>query len=227
MSKGQPDDSVVKRFFHSEHEELVAILGRGYLESLLSGYGASKGVLILSDQRLYQKGQRYSNVQGRGWSTMAASSVVNVEDITGTSFLSYENSGLLWTGLILGLLSLVGLVMGEVAFMIGGAVLGVFSISCFVGYGRSRVRLFTVEYAGGTIAMAANWFSQAELNNFQRAVSMLKTQGRATSAAQDQMTAHQHGGQRHPIQILKMRLAEGEITKEEYQRMKSILAEDA
>ena len=149
-------DQNLSRFFHSLDEKLIAILGRGYIQSLITGQGLSKGVLLLTDKRLYQRGKRYNRTPRGGWSSINAHAVVNVDDITGTSYLSQEHPGLLWSAIILGIIVLIFAFtfgeFGEVYFYIPVIA----SLILFFAYFINRIRLFVVEYAGGSMALNAN-----------------------------------------------------------------------
>ena len=227
MSSTHPQEKKLKQHFHSPDEKLVAILGRGYLQSFITGHGLTKGLLLLTDRRLYQKGKRYNRTPNGGWSSFTGSAVVDVNDITGTSYLSLNPFGLLWASIISGILVIAFMYQyGLDSLFEGSFIIVLLPLALLMFYFLQKKRLFVVEYGGGSIALDANWFSQAELNEFQKHISLIKGSFRPTITSSKREEISQSSDQADPIQVLKSRLVEGEITPDEYHKMKSILEDN-
>jgi len=163
----------VKKFFHNQREKLIAVLGQGYIAGLMEGT-LSKSVLILSDQRLYSRGKIFNRLPNGKFAMTRGSAVVSARDITGTSYQVQSNVILM--GLGIGLF-LTGIFF---TFMYGNIspqmLLYIFlpSLLLILFYYIQKHRLFIIEYAGGSIATNAKWYSIRELSEFQKAISLLK-----------------------------------------------------
>ena len=173
-----------KQVFYDDDEELEAVLGRSFIESLLTGRGLSKGALILSDKRLYQKGRRYDSLLGRGWSAVKGSSVVEVSDITGTSFGKHTNIATLVVTIIFFVIGCLG---GFYYFDISywdTSALWIFipallpAVFFYWLYTAQKLSIFMVNYSGGAIGMNASWFSHKELDEFQRSISRVRAEAK-------------------------------------------------
>ena len=226
MDIKHPQEERLKNHFHSPDEKLITILGRGYLQSFISGYGLTKGIILLTDRRLYQRGKRYIRNPRGGWSLNLGSAVVDVDDITGTNYYSHNPFGLLVMGIIFGIMAIAFLYLiynnnGELEYYLYGTL--IFPALFIVSYFLQQKRLFMVEYGGGSIALDANWFSKKELEEFQKHISLLKGSRTYTTMASREDKFGQPTQLKDPLQVLKSRLVEGEITTDEYRKMKSIL----
>jgi len=169
-----PEESskAFEKVFFSPDERPIAVLGQGYLTSVLNG-DLSTSVLILSTHRLYQRGKIFDRQLGGRYTSTTGSRVVAVSDVTGTAYHEVNNVGIL-------LLAAIGLVISLVCcnggrFWFQFVPLGwFFIIMSLVIYFASRSRLFVVEYPGGAIATNARWYSQQELEAFQKAIALSK-----------------------------------------------------
>lgn len=163
-------------FFHDDQENEISVLGQNFITSILSQGSVEASVLILTDKRLYQKGVIYERASGSRFTRSTGKKVINLKDITGTSFSANENI----LDLILGMVSLiltVAIIASEEVRLALCFILyipPIASVYFFVKYFLSRRRFFVVEYAGGAIATRCNWYSENEIDEFQKRISQVK-----------------------------------------------------
>ncbi len=79
------DNNQIKKFFFDQSENVVGILGQGYLTSLLQGR-LSKSVFIALTKRIYQRGKVYEKNPFGGIVSVKGHKGVDIKDITGLSF---------------------------------------------------------------------------------------------------------------------------------------------
>lgn len=141
----------VEELFVDSNEKQVAVLGSGYLKSMLYGGGLSKGFGILTDKRYYFKGKCYSR-RGKHFVKTDEEWTVDVKDITASGFI--YNRKISWliaavfcilTGLLLSLM------FGDDGIcLIIGAVAGLVFL---VVYALSKRGMYLVTFAGGSVAL--------------------------------------------------------------------------
>ncbi len=195
--------TIPAQIFHDPREQVRAVLGQDYLTSVLQGGNLSKSIMILTDKRIYQRGKIFEFTTQGHLVSSAGERVVNIRDVTGTSFKE-KNFPLILIGavafIILAMFSFIrafntlkhlnpgksaviyigpsasvwkGMFMGEVLQSI---FLLIIAGTCFLFYFLRRKRFFIVEYPGGAIATDARWYSQEEMREFMRALSFVKDQ---------------------------------------------------
>jgi len=140
-----------ERIFYDKSEKHLGTLGISYLKNYLVSGKTSKTVLIVSNKRLYQKGKAYER-SSRGFVSIRTEKVVDIKDITGTSFMRQRQ---LWY-LIVGILTIP---------------VGLFLIFWYF-YGAKK--FFIVEYAGGYIVTDSRSYNESEITNFQKLISNIK-----------------------------------------------------
>ena len=147
------------KIFVEPDENFIASLGNGYINSFLSDKGINKCVALLSDKRIYLRGNMIDINIGKV-ERFNMQKTIDLEDITGTGFI-YASPQIL--KLILAILT---------APLIIPAIILIFS------YIRHRNTLFFIEYAGGCIKFDASIYGLAESQNFEkkirRAMSKIK-----------------------------------------------------
>ena len=170
--------NIPNELFHNKSEQAVAVLGQGYLGSILSGSGFGNSSLILTDKRVYQFGQVYSKEGGKVTKTRGRQ-VVDIENVTGVSIISIKNQLFLWLGIALMVigLAILGITAGDdpVLSPIGGIIdCGGFVL--LIVYFVSIKKYVSLNYAGGSILSLCSQFSQQDIFNFQKMVSQVKEQ---------------------------------------------------
>ena len=225
-----------KQFFMSPKEKLVAVLGNSYLEKFFYNGTIRKGFSVVSDKRVYFQGTNYYisyNANGRkNIIKNKQSRTVDLKDITGTGTDSYLNKIWLIMGCIFLLFAFLGLTSTNptVPIIIG---VSVFAIN-LLQYFRSSVTLVTIQYAGGVIGFDVNWFSEQEIEMFQKQLRLAKDKA---IEASDNAIANKFqeavNGIGQPVTSLSSKadeitklvdlLQKGIITQDEFEKMKKDL----
>jgi hypothetical protein len=162
--------------FYEEDEELIAVLGKGYLQSFLSGQGIQKGSLILTDKRVYFKGKRYERTVG-GYKSYYGESNINVHDCVASNRRKVGSSWIISLGTLSIFLGLAGDIiysgMSWRGDFFGWVFVGLFIfLLLLIIYFLTRKNLFYIEYPGGAIGTNCGWFSGHEINEFQKALAI-------------------------------------------------------
>lgn len=172
-------DTGLERFYHDKNEKLVSVLGQGYLTSLWQSH-FDKCVLILTDKRLYQEGKIFFR-SGDSLSSRKGSSVLAVKDVTACEFEESNRPMLAVGGVILGIVAVFLFFVasanrGEITVFvyIMSAVFALFAYKALYSYSKARLRVFTIRYAGGAMTVDCRWYSEREMRDFQKGISMLK-----------------------------------------------------
>ena len=143
--------SICKKFFISPNERYITSLGDGYLKNFLTTGNIKRCVAVLSDKRIYLRGN-IIDCSSSKFEKVNVEKIVNVEDVTGTGFI--YSSSQIWK-LILAILT-IPLVIPAIIF--------------FVLYIIGRKTIFCIEYAGGYIKFDASIYSPFEVHEFQKRV---------------------------------------------------------
>lgn len=149
------NDSKYKQIFIEPDENYIGSLGNGYLNSFLTDREIKKCVAMLSDKRIYLRGNMVDLNSGK-IERFNMQKTIDLEDITGTGFI--YASPQLWK-LILAVLT--------VPFIIPAILL-------IVSYIKGRNTLFFIEYAGGCIKFDASIYGLAESQDFEKQIRRAK-----------------------------------------------------
>jgi hypothetical protein len=165
--------------FYEDDEELIAVLGKGYLQSILSGQGIQKGSLILTNKRVYFKGKRYERTGG-GFKSYFGQSVINVHDCVSGNRIQISKIGLLLLGILL--LIVGGFFLYRfisvllwccfIWFYFMPSLLFALGVFLIIRYAMKKFEIFYIEYSGGAIGTNCGWFSNQEINEFQKTLSL-------------------------------------------------------
>lgn len=171
------DTSRLKEMFHSQKETFEAVLGQGYAASVLQG-NFSKALLVLSDRRLYFKGKVLIQASTGGFIRVKSTQTVNVRDIRGINFIDGSNPLHLGAGIFFALATLAiwGLALSKESAWAGLASFPflIFALSFLASYFVNKGKLMVIEYAGGAIAVPCRFYTEMEIQDFQRKVSNLR-----------------------------------------------------
>jgi hypothetical protein len=166
--------------FHSKDEEFIAMIGKGYLSSIIAGDDFSKTAVILSNKRIYQTGKIFEfNSENNALEITSGKKVINIEDVSGTSYRTLTYPALLYIGIFLLVFCLV-MAFGvfkdaDDAFKIITFCVGlVLAILFTVMYAIKSEQYFLIEYNGGTMGIPTKFYNEAELNEFQQIISAEK-----------------------------------------------------
>lgn len=110
----------------------------------------------------------------------------------------------------------------------------IFPIFCFFMYHRSKVSMITIQYAGGEIGFDKKWFTQQEIDLFEKQIRVAKD--RAIEASDNAVanklqeavstitqSASSSNSKADELAKLADLLGKGAITQEEYDKMKKEL----
>jgi hypothetical protein len=143
------------RIFVEPNENYIASLGNGYINSFLTAQKINRCVGILSDKRVYLRGNMIDINNGK-IERINMQKTLDLEDITGTGFI--YASPQIWK-LILALFT---------AFTVIPAIL------LIVSYLKNRDTLFFIEYAGGCIKFNASIYGLPESQDFEKQIRRAK-----------------------------------------------------
>lgn len=189
----------LKYLFMSQNEKTVAVLGNDYTEEYLQTGKCSGGFAVVSDKRLYVRGNSYDvchNMFGRKVPREnKQSKTIDLKDVTATGERTYRQN--YWLNA-----SIVHFVIGIMFLMFVAEILltavssnakeddplvALFDISIFITvialivaiiflflYISTKLRMITFQYNGGEIAFNVEDFSRQEIIFFQRQLSLAK-----------------------------------------------------
>lgn len=159
--------------FHSQEEKLISILGQNYFDSILRDSALKKSVLILSDKRLYQRGVVYEK-EGRGnFKKTQGQKIVDIEEVTGTSFISRHSIVLLFFSVVLlVLIPMIAKDSSDPTTII--FILLFIDIVFWLWFFYTKKKFFQIEYAGGAIATEIGWYKVSDIENFQKQITIEK-----------------------------------------------------
>ena len=152
------------KIFYDKSEKHLGTLGVGYLKNYLVSGLAQKTILLLSNKRLYQKGYAYEKSNANGWTRVRTEKVVDLKDITGTSFISVNPIAILVGFLIAGTATTSWNILIAILITIAGLLI----------YFFFKKKYLVIEYAGGYIATDSSAYNEIEISNFQKLISNLK-----------------------------------------------------
>lgn len=120
---------------------------------------------------------------------------------------------------------------------IGGyvvVILVLFAMFCFFMYQRSKVSMITIQYAGGEIGFDKKWFTQQEIDLFEKQIRLAKD--KAVEASDNAVanklqeavsnltqSAQPQNSKADELSKLADLLAKGAITQDEFEKMKKEL----
>lgn len=131
------------------------MLGNSYLNSFLTGKKINRCIALLSDKRIYLRGNMLDVNIGK-LERFNMQKTIDLEDITGTGFLFASSQ--LWK-LILAIITAPTIIP---------------AILLIVSYIKGRNTLFFIEYAGGCIKFNASIYGLAESQDFEKQIRRAK-----------------------------------------------------
>lgn len=113
-------------------------------------------------------------------------------------------------------------------------ILVLFAMFCFFMYQRSKVSMITIQYAGGEIGFDKKWFTQQEIDLFEKQIRLAKD--KAVEASDNAVanklqeavsnltqSAQPQNSKADELSKLADLLAKGAITQDEFDKMKKEL----
>ena len=148
-------DDIYKVIFVEPDENYLGSLGNGYLNSFLTNKKIKRCIALLSDKRVYLRGNMVDINSGK-IERFNMQKTIDLEDITGTGFV--YSSPQVWK-LVLAILTIPVIIP---------------AILVLVSYLKGRNTLFFIEYAGGCIKFDASIYGLAESQDFERQIRRAK-----------------------------------------------------
>lgn len=148
-------DVTYKVIFVEPDENYLGSLGNGYLNSFLTNKKIKRCIALLSDKRVYLRGNMVDINSGK-IERFNMQKTIDLEDITGTGFV--YSSPQVWK-LVLAIL-IIPVIIPPILLL--------------VSYLKSRNTLFFIEYAGGCIKFDASIYGLAESQDFERQIRRAK-----------------------------------------------------
>ncbi len=149
------DSKNYRRIFVEPDEVYIGSLGNGYLNSFLTDRGMNQCIALLSDKRVYLRGNMI-DINNGSIERFNMQKTIDLEDITGTGFV--YASPQIWK-LVLAVLTLFTIII---------------PILLVVSYFKNRDTLFFIEYAGGCIKFDASIYGLAESQDFEKQIRRAK-----------------------------------------------------
>lgn len=182
FENGMMTDSEFVGIFVEPDENYIGSLGDCYLNSFLTSQKIKRCIALLSDKRVYLRGNMI-DINGGKFSRTNIQKTIDLEDITGTGFIYV--SAKLWKlilAFLLGLLALLFLGCFLLEELEGSSIFQVLvslvssipTILLIVSYIKARKTLFFIEYAGGCIKFDASIYGLAESQDFEKQIRRAK-----------------------------------------------------
>jgi hypothetical protein len=167
--------TTIESWFYKPDEKIVSILGQGYLTSVLRGKH-KKSVLVLTNERLYQKGVIFYRTQAGRLRKSRGSKVVEVKNITMASITETDSVAVMAMSVLIVILGVVGHISatlsGSEKFVILSGIGVIVGLLFMLVSLVTRRKLFIVDYPDGSIFTNARWYTETELSQFQEAITL-------------------------------------------------------
>lgn len=176
FENGMMTDSKFAGIFVEPDENYIGSLGDGYLNSFLTSQKIKRCIALLSDKRVYLRGNMI-DINGGKFSRSNIQKTIDLEDITGTGFIYF--SAKLWklrSAILLGLLAILSVpsALDDSSVIIATIACLIPAILLIVSYLKGRKTLFFIEYAGGCIKFDASIYGLAESQDFEKQIRRAK-----------------------------------------------------
>lgn len=238
----------IKKFFMSQNERMVAVLGKAYSEEYLKKRKCLGGFAVVSDKRLYSFGRSYdicNNMFGqKAPRENKQSKTIDLKDVTGTGDSIYRQSRWLVMGIIHLILMIIGVITCTIIwgqqnenlawlFMflcLIIPVLFIFMIIYLIINITTKFHMLTVQYSGGEIAFDMADFTAEEIAFFQRKLRLAKDKATENNHNIEESTIKEavssviqstsYSSKADELVKLADLLAKGVISQEEFEKMK-------
>ena len=165
--------------FINGYEEAICSLGSGYFANMINNGSVSKVNATLTQKRVYFEGISLEGSVKR-LTSVKQSKIVDIRDITGTSFVYTRRISFLIAGIISLLIACGMLAYNMVVPSYMHISLGIYDpfiigfILFFVLYLLIKRSIFLIEYAGGSLGFDINWVKREEVIEFQKQIHIAK-----------------------------------------------------
>ena len=165
----------LSQFFVNKNERLISTLGNSYFKNFISNGIFSKGFYFITDKRVYIQGKSYNVFYNNSGNPKivknSRSQIVDLKDVTGTEIKHYNPIHYLIIAIVFFIFLLILLSIGFSEFKI--YIIPIILAYVFL-YFKNKISLISIQYAGGEIAFDIRWFSQNEIDIFQKQLRLAK-----------------------------------------------------
>lgn len=167
----------LSQFFVNKNERLISILGNSYIQNFISTGILSKGFSFITDKRVYFQGKSYNVFYNNSGNPKivknSRSQIVDLKDVTGTEIKHFNPIHYLIIAIIFFIGLIFTLSFGRNFYIYGYYIIPIILAYVFL-YFKNKISLISIQYAGGEIAFDIRWFSQNEIDNFQKQLRLAK-----------------------------------------------------
>lgn len=167
----------LSQFFVNKNERLISTLGNSYIQNFISTGILSKGFSFITDKRVYFQGKSYNVFYNNSGNPKivknSRSQIVDLKDVTGTEIKHYNPIHYLIIAIVFFIGLIFTLSFGRNFYIFGYYIIPIILAYVFL-YFKNKISLISIQYAGGEIAFDIRWFSQNEIDNFQKQLRLAK-----------------------------------------------------
>ena len=167
----------LSQFFVNKNERLISTLGNSYIQNFISTGILSKGFSFITDKRVYFQGKSYNVFYNNNGNPKivknSRSQIVDLKDVTGTEIKHYNPIHYLIIAIVFFIGLIFTLSFGRNFYIFGYYIIPIILAYVFL-YFKNKISLISIQYAGGEIAFDIRWFSQNEIDNFQKQLRLAK-----------------------------------------------------
>ena len=205
----------LSQFFVNKNERLISTLGNSYIQNFISTGILSKGFSFITDKRVYFQGKSYNVFYNNNGNPKivknSRSQIVDLKDVTGTEIKHYNPIHYLIIAIVF------TLSFGRNFYIFGYYIIPIILAYVFL-YFKNKISLISIQYAGGEIAFDIRWFSQNEIDNFQKQLRLAKD-----NVVDNPVNNNYNVSSADELIKYGQLLQKGLISPEEYQNIKSNL----
>lgn len=239
-------------FFRSADEKLIAILGKVYFNNYINKGILMKGFAVLSDKRVYLKGEYYNAIERkngtRNYQKVSQEKTFDLRDIIGVGFENPTQHVWLLLSILIAILCIpvayilallllyfcytINISEGNmddflkifIVFLFLGALFWLYSIGKSI---KERRKYITIQYAGGIVAFPQEWYSDSDMEQFKNLVHTAKdsviSENSKAVATKIESVSTQKASLADEISKLNELLAQGTLSQEEFDKAKKEL----
>ncbi len=211
----------LSQFFVNKNERLISTLGNSYIQNFISTGILSKGFSFITDKRVYFQGKSYNVFYNNNGNPKivknSRSQIVDLKDVTGTEIKHYNPIHYLIIAIVFFIGLIFTLSFGRNFYIFGYYIIPIILAYVFL-YFKNKISLISIQYAGGEIAFDIRWFSQNEIDNFQKQLRLAKD-----NVVDNPVNNNYNVSSADELIKYGQLLQKGLISPEEYQNIKSNL----
>ena len=162
----------VSDMFARPDEQQIMMIEGNYIRNLFSGAGLSREVGVITDRRLYYRGNNYSSS-----GSVKVDCTVDLQDITSTGFCYMSSYSYIVIAVLHLIVGGIMILLGEgVASLPGaiGCIVLLFGGLWLLIYYLSKTTIYTITYGGGSLGMNVSFFGLNVIRVFDKNLHIAK-----------------------------------------------------